>query len=42
MKKLIFEMQGPEVIPDDLKDEVLIRNDKGELVKMEVEGDDEC
>lgn len=42
MKKLIFEMQGPEVIPDDLEDEVYIRNDKGELVKLEVAGDDEC
>lgn len=42
MKKPIVEMQGPDIIPEDLEDEVYIRNDKGELVKLEVAGDDKC
>lgn len=40
MKK-IFETQGPNT-PDKQEDEVYIRNDQGELIKLEMVGDDEC
>lgn len=38
MKKM--EMQGPAVIPDDLEDEVYIRDAEGEFVKLEVPDDE--
>lgn len=41
MKK-VFEMQGPESVPDDAKDVIFVRNDKGELVELEVVGDNQC
>lgn len=39
MKK--FEMQGFDVIPEDTEDEVYIRNESGEFVKMEVADDED-
>lgn len=41
MKKA-FEMQGPDVVPDDQEDVMFVRNEKGELVELEVAGDDQC
>ena len=42
MTKKILEVQGPEIIPDDLKDEVYILNDAGELIELEVPDDKDC
>lgn len=39
IKKKVLENQGVDVNIDDLEDEVWVRNDKGELVKLEVEDD---
>lgn len=41
IKKKVLENQGVDVNIDDLEDEVWVRNDKGELVKLEVEDDAE-
>lgn len=38
-KRKIYEAQGEDVNIDDLEDEVWVRNDKGELVKLEVDDD---
>lgn len=38
-KRKIHEAQGVDVNIDDLEDEVWVRNDKGELVKVEVADD---
>ena len=38
MSKL--EMQGPAIVPEDLEDEVYIRDEEGEFVKLEVPDDD--
>ena len=35
----IKEMQGFEVIPEDVEDEIYLRNENGELVKVEVNDD---
>ena len=34
-----MEMQGPDLIPEELEDEVYIRDEEGELVKLEVADD---
>ena len=34
-----MEMQGFETVPDDVEDEIHIRNENGELVEVEVEDD---
>lgn len=39
IKKKVLENQGVDVNIDDLEDEVWVRNDKGELVKLEVDDD---
>ena len=36
-----MEMQGPEIIPDELEDEIFVRDAEGEFVKMEVPDDAE-
>lgn len=36
----MMEMQGPAYIPDDMEDEVYIRDEEGELIKLEVPDDD--
>lgn len=36
-----MEMQGPDLVPEELEDEVYIRNEEGELVKLEVPDDAE-
>lgn len=38
-KRKIYEAQGEDVNIDDLEDEVWTRNERGELVKLEVEDD---
>lgn len=38
-KRKIHEAQGVDVNIDELEDEVWVRNDKGELVKVEVADD---
>lgn len=38
MKKLM-EMQGFEIVPDDVEDEIYIRNENGDLVRLEVDDD---
>ena len=40
-KHKIYEAQGEDVNIDDLEDEVWVRNENGELVKLEVEDDAE-
>ena len=39
MKKEM-EMQGPDFIPADLEDETYVRDEEGELVRLEVPDDD--
>ena len=41
IKKKVLENQGVDVNIDDLEDEVWVRNERGELVKLEVEDDAE-
>ena len=40
-----FEMQGPEIVPEDTEDKVFVRNQNGEFVELDipddVEGDGE-
>lgn len=38
-KKKVLENQGVDVNIDDLEDEVWVRNERGELVKLEVDDD---
>lgn len=38
-KRKIHEAQGEDVNIDDLEDEVWTRNERGELVKLEVDDD---
>ena len=38
-KRKIHEAQGEDVNIDDLEDEVWVRNENGELVKLEVDDD---
>lgn len=38
-KRKIYEAQGEDVNIDDLEDEVWTRNERGELVMLEVEDD---
>ena len=38
MKKM-FEMQGPDNIPEDTEDVIYVRNEAGELVQLEVADD---
>ena len=33
------EIQGPEIIPNDLEDKIYIRNGTGELVKLDIPDD---
>lgn len=46
--KRVFEMQGPEIVPDDIEDVVFVRNQNGELVELDVpddpeeDGDEQC
>lgn len=40
-KRKIYEAQGEDVNIDDLEDEVWVRNENGEFVKLEVEDDAE-
>lgn len=40
MKK-VFEMQGPDNIPEDTEDVIYVRNEAGELVQLEVADDPE-
>ena len=40
-KHRILEPQGEDVNIDDLEDEVWVRNESGELVKLEVDDDAE-
>ena len=35
----ITEMQGPEIVPTDAEDEIWVRDEYGELVKLEVSDD---
>ena len=39
IKKKVLENQGVDVNIDDLEDEVWVRNERGELVKVEVADD---
>lgn len=39
IKKKVLENQGVDVNIDDLEDEVWVRNEDGEFVKLEVEDD---
>lgn len=39
IKKKVLENQGVDVNIDDLEDEVWVRNENGELVKVEVADD---
>lgn len=39
IKKKVLENQGVDVNIDDLEDEVWVRNERGELVKLEVADD---
>lgn len=39
IKKKVLENQGVDVNIDDLEDEVWVRNERGELVKLEVDDD---
>lgn len=39
IKKKVLENQGVDVNIDDLEDEVWTRNERGELVELEVEDD---
>lgn len=41
IKKKVLENQGVDVNIDDLEDEVWVRNERGELVKLEVDDDAE-
>lgn len=41
MKKEV-EMQGPDIVPDDLVDTIFIRNKDGELIELEIVGDEQC
>ena len=34
-----FEMQGPDVVPEDTKDVIFVRNKAGEMVELEVADD---
>lgn len=34
------EMQGPDIIPEDLEDETFVRDAEGEFVKLEVPDDE--
>lgn len=36
-----FEMQGPDIVPDDIEDIVFVRNQNGELVELDVPDDPE-
>ena len=36
-----YEMQGPDIVPEDIEDEVYILNKSGTMVKMEVPDDSE-
>lgn len=38
MKK-VMEMQGPDINPEDLADEIYVRDASGNLVKLEVADD---
>lgn len=38
MKKY-FEMQGPEIVPEDTEDKVFVRNQNGELVELDIPDD---
>ena len=38
MRKLM-EMQGFETVPDDVEDEIYIRDENGDLVRLEVDDD---
>lgn len=40
-KRKIYEAQGEDVSIDGLEDEVWVRNESGELVKLEVDDDAE-
>ena len=33
------EIQGPEIVPNDLEDKIYIRNETGELVELEIPDD---
>lgn len=39
IKKKVLENQGVDVNIDDLEDEVWVRNERGELVMLEVDDD---
>ena len=41
MVKKILEIQGEDINLEELEDEVYVRNDKGEFVKLEVSDDAE-
>ena len=36
-----FEMQGPEIVPEDTEDKIFVRNQAGELVEVEIPDDPE-
>ena len=40
MKK-ITEMQGFDIIPEELEDEIYVRDEEGEFVKVEVPDDED-
>lgn len=35
------EIQGPEIVPNELEDKIYIRNEDGELVKLDIPDDAE-
>ena len=39
MKKVTYEMQGPEIVPEDMEDKVFVRNEAGELVELDIPDD---
>ena len=39
MKNIEMEMQGPEIVPDDVVDKIYIRDKSGELVELDVPDD---
>lgn len=36
-----FEMQGPDIVPEDMEDVVFVRNETGELVELDIPDDPE-
>lgn len=36
-----FEMQGPDIVPEDMEDAVFVRNEAGELMELDIPDDPE-